>query len=120
MATLAVESDRLVLHLSSLERLGGLVGGDISVPLDAIRGVRVAPDPWQELRGMRAPGTGWPGLIALGHRRGGGGHDFAAVYHHRPAVVVELDGQRFDRLVVSCDDPEAVAAALSENLYAPQ
>jgi len=28
-------------------------------------------------------------------------------------VDVELEGQRFDRLVVACDDPEAVAAAIS-------
>ena len=113
MARLALEGDRIVLHLSRLERIGGMVGGDIAAPLDAVTAVRVASDPSRELRGMRAPGTGWPGVIALGHRRGNGVHDFAAVYHNRPAVVVELDGQRFDRLVVSCDDPEAVAAAIS-------
>jgi hypothetical protein len=112
MATLDVEGDRLVLRLSALERLGGMVGGDIDVPLSAVTAVRVAPDPSRELRGIRSPGTGWPGVIALGHRRGTGIHDFAAVYHNRPSVVVELEGQRYDRLVVSCDDPEAVAAGI--------
>jgi hypothetical protein len=112
MARLAVEGDRIVLHLSRLERIGGMVGGDIAAPLDAVTAVRVAPDPSRELRGIRSPGTGWPGVIALGHRRASGVHDFAAVYHNRPAVVVELNGQRFDRLVVSCDDPEAVAAGI--------
>ena len=114
MARLAVEGDRIVLHLSRLERIGGVIGGDIDAPLDAVTAVRVAPDPSRELRGIRAPGTGWPGVIALGHRRAKGVHDFAVVYHNRHAVVVELDGQRFDRLVVSCDDPEAVAAAISK------
>jgi len=112
MATLAVEGDRIVLHLSLLERIGGVVGGDIDAPLAAVTAVRVAPDPSRELRGIRSPGTGWPGVIALGHRRGSGVHDFAAVYHNRAAVVVELQGQRFDRLVVSCDEPQAVAAAI--------
>ena len=112
MARIAVEGDRVVVHLSALERLGGMVGGDISVPLSAVQAVRVAQDPWTELRGMRAPGTGWPGLIALGHRRGAAIHDFAAVYRHDPAVVVELAGERFDRLVISCDDPSAVAAEI--------
>ena len=112
MATLAVEGDRLVLHLSVLERIGGMVGGDIDMPLSAVTAVRVAPNPSKELRGVRSPGTGWPGVIALGHRRGKGVHDFAAVYRNRPSVVVELEGQRFDRLVVSCDDPEAVAAGI--------
>jgi hypothetical protein len=110
---LAVEDDRVVLHLSLLERIGGMVGGDIDVPRSAVTAVRVAADPSRELRGIRSPGTGWPGVIALGHRRGKGVHDFAAVYRNRPSIVVELRGQRFDRLVVSCDDPEAVAAAIS-------
>ena len=113
MARLAVQGDRIVLHLSRLERIGGMIGGDIAAPLDAVAAVRVASNPSPELRGIRSPGTGWPGVIALGHRRAKGVHDFAAVYHNRPAVVIELDGQRFDRLVVSCDDPEAVAAEIS-------
>jgi hypothetical protein len=113
MARLALEGDRVVLHLSVLERIGGMIGGDIDVPRSAVTAVRVAPDPSRELRGIRSPGTGWPGVIALGHRRAKGVHDFAAVYRNRPSVVVELEGQRFDRLVVSCDDPEAVAAAIT-------
>ena len=41
---------------------------------------------------MRAPGTGWPGVIAVGTRRGSFGKDFAAVHGKGPAVVVELAG----------------------------
>jgi hypothetical protein len=37
----------------------------------------------------------------------------AAVFAKCANRVVDLDGQRFDRLVVSCDDPEAVAAEIS-------
>jgi len=112
MARIGVEGDRVFVRLSGLERLGALVGGDISVPLGSVRAVSVAPDPWRALRGIRAPGTGWPGLIALGHRRGGGIHDFAAVYRRTPAVVVDLAGERFDRLVVSSADAEGVAAGI--------
>jgi hypothetical protein len=112
MARIAVEGDRVVVRLSGLERLGALVGGDISVPLSSVRAVSVASDPWKALRGMRAPGTGWPGVIALGHRRGGGIHDFAAVYRHTPAVVLDLVGERFDRLVVSSGDAEGLAAEI--------
>ena len=43
-----------------------------------------------ELRGLRAPGTGIPGVIALGTWRSKGAKDFAAVYRGGPAVVVEL------------------------------
>jgi len=110
MAELRVDGTELVVALSELERLGAF-RGDIRVPLTAVRAVRVADEPRPELRGVRAPGTGIPGIIALGARRGEG-HDFAAVYHDRPAVVIELEGATFDRLVISVDNPDATAAAI--------
>jgi hypothetical protein len=110
MAELRIEGEELVVELSELERLGAF-HGDIRTPLTSVREVRVAEDPRPELRGMRAPGTGIPGVIALGSRRGEG-HDFAAVYHNRPAVVVELEDAEFDRLVITVPDPQATAAAV--------
>lgn len=110
MAELRVEGGELVVAMSELEKLGAF-RGDVRLPLTALRAVRVAEDPRQELRGIRAPGTGIPGIIALGARRGEG-HDFAAVYHDRPAVVVDLEGATFDRLVISVDNPEATASAI--------
>ena len=110
MAELHVRGNELVVELSELEKLGAL-HRDVHVPLAGVRTVRVAEDPWPELRGIRAPGTGVPGLIALGSRRGAG-HDFTAVYEHRPAVVVELEGADFDRLVISASDAGATAAVI--------
>lgn len=100
MAEFAITGARLVVRLSALEKLGGF-HADIEVPLRLVRDVSVAEDPWTALRGIRAPGTGLPGVIALGTRLGSGTTDFAAVYHHTPAVVVETTGGDFDRLVVS-------------------
>jgi len=65
------------------------------------------------LRGIRAPGTGIPGVIALGTRRFDGGKDFAAVRGDRSTVRVDLgDGSPFGRLVVSVDDPDSTVAAI--------
>lgn len=112
MATLAVQDGRIVVRLSGLERLGGLVRDDPSAPLASVRDIRTTDDPWSELRGIRAPGTGIPRVIALGHRRGRGIHDFAAVYRSQPAVVVDLDGPAWTRFVVSTTDPAALVAEL--------
>lgn len=101
----------VVLHLSTLERLGAL-HGDVVIPRPSIRSARVAANPWSELRGLRAPGTGWPGRIALGTWRGRFGRDFFAVFGREPAVVLELRDQRFARVVVSVPDPGAIVAAL--------
>jgi hypothetical protein len=115
MARLDVAGDELILHLSGLERLGGFVRGDAHIPLKSVRGARAVEDPWQELRGIRSPGTGFPGLIALGTRRFGGGKDFAAVYGRKPGVVVDLVGVDFARLIVSTPHAEAVAAEIERN-----
>jgi hypothetical protein len=48
----------------------------------------------------------------LGTTRGRGWKDFNAVYRRRPVVVVDLWGQEFARLVVTCDEAPAVAARL--------
>ena len=61
---------------------------------------------------MRAPGTGVPNVIAVGTRRGGFGKDFAAVHGKGPAVVVELTGSEFDRLIVTSEDATALAEAI--------
>jgi hypothetical protein len=113
MATLAVDGSDLVVQLNALEKLGAL-RGNVRVPLSSVRAVRVSDAAWSELRGIRAPGTGLPGVISLCTRRGPGIHDFAAVYGQRPAVVVELTGGPFDRLVVSCADTAGASDRAAE------
>ena len=103
MATLEVNGNDLVVRLRPLEKLGA-IHGDVRVPLKTVTAVRMTTEPWSELRGVRAPGTGLPGVIALCTLRGSGVKDFAAVYRHGPAVVVETDGGPFNRLVISCAD----------------
>ena len=112
LATIAVDGSDLVVRLSSLEKIGALLG-NIRLPLASVRVMRVSNTPWSELRGIRAPGTGVPGLISLCTRRGPGVHDFAAVYGRRPALVVEMTGVSFDRLVVSCAEAAARAADIT-------
>ncbi len=84
MARLMREDRDLVLRLSPIEKLGGL-HGDIRVPLEAVQDVSVRRQPFGELRGIRAPGTGLPRRIALGTWRYRGGKDFAALYRGSPA-----------------------------------
>ena len=111
VARLNVEGGQLVLDLTGLEKLEGF-HDDIRVPVSCVREVRWTGDPWSELRGMRAPGTGLPGVVMVGTRRGGGYKDFAAVHRKGPAVVVELEGAEFDRLVVTEDDAAGAAPRL--------
>ncbi len=109
MAELSIDGDELVIGLSRWEQLGAL-RGDLRVPVSAIAGVREVAAASRELRGFRAPGTGWPGRIALGTWRGRFGKDFVATYRREPGVVIELQGQPFSRLIISGDVPSALLA----------
>ena len=113
MAELLVEGDELVLHMTTLEKAEGF-HGDIRVPLSSVRAVRTEPSAWHGavLRGLRAPGTGMPKVVAVGTRRGDFGKDFAAVHGTGPAVVVDMAGAEYHRFVVTADDAGAVAARL--------
>jgi hypothetical protein len=112
MATLTCDGGELVLQLAPLERLGAF-HGDIRVPLAAVERVEISADPWHgAVRGLRAPGTGLPGVIALGTWRRRGSRDFVALRGRRPAVVVTLRDAPFGRLIVSDDDAEALAAQI--------
>ena len=113
MADLRAEDGELVLHLGAMEKAEGF-HGDIRVPLSAVTAVRVVDDAWPELRGIRAPGTGLPDVIAVGTRRGNFGKDFAAVHGKGPAVVVDLTGAEYGRLVVSADDAAAMASSVRD------
>ena len=101
-----------MVHLRAIEKAEG-AHGDIRVPLSAVTAVRSVDDPWPELRGIRAPGTGLPNVIALGTRRGKFGKDFAAVHGKGPAVVVELEGADYSRLVVTAADAAARASLIA-------
>lgn len=113
MAEVSIEGDQVVLHLSPLEKLEG-IHGDLRAPLASVRGVEVLDDAMGEVHGLRAPGTGVPGLVAVGTYLDQGTKTFAAVHHDtRRGVRVSLDGGGYDEWIVGCADPEGVAAGLS-------
>jgi hypothetical protein len=116
MATLVVDGGDLVVRLSPIEKLGAF-RGDVRVPLTAIRFVSIEPRPWHELRKWRAvrirPGTGIPGLAALGVLGFGADKAFAAVYGKRPAARIDLDTTaHFGHLLITVPDPEASMALI--------
>lgn len=104
-----VDSD-LVLELSLLERLGAF-HSSLRVPKSSLISIHQIPNPWGSpggLQGIRAPGTGFPGLIMLGTLRSKVGKDFAAVYGCGSARVYEFSHGQFRRWIVS--DPRTLKA----------
>ena len=116
MASLRVEDGDIAVQLSALEMLGALRWSSVRASLAAVTAIRSSRNPWRELRGIRAPGTGIPRVISLCTARGKFGRDFNAVYVGGGAVVVELAGAEWSRFVVSTRNPERVAEELRHRL----
>lgn len=114
MATLTFTPDTVHVRLSLVEKILGLLR-DHSYPLAAVSAVRVEQNGLEAVRGLRAPGLGLPGLRMIGTWRGRG-RSLVSVRRREPAVVVELVGQRHDRLVIGSADAARLATELRERL----
>ena len=112
MAKLLVNDDVVTVSLSAVEKAEAL-HVDVSVPRSAVASARVVPDGLDEVHGLRMPGTGLPGVIMVGTWRDKERVTFAVCHGRRPAVVLELTGQHYDRFVVTVENPGEVAAALA-------
>jgi hypothetical protein len=111
MAKLLVTDDVVTVSLSATEKAEAL-HGDVLVPRTSAVSARVVPDGTDEVRGMRMPGTGLPGVIMAGTWRDRGQVTFAVCHGRRPAVVLDLTSQRYDRIVVTVENPDEVVAGL--------
>jgi len=112
MAKLLIDDDAVTVSLSAAEKAEAL-HSDVVVPRAAIVGARAVPDGMEEIHGLRMPGTGLPGVIMVGTWRDKGRVTFAVCHGRRPAIVIDLTGQPYDRIVATIDDPGEAAASLT-------
>jgi hypothetical protein len=112
---LKVVGDRLTYELSALEKVGALASSP-SADIANLNSVTREENPWSTrvLRGIRAPGTGFPYVIMLGtmwHRKG---RDFCVVYKKRPVLILEFKNEKFKRWVIPATDQNVqIAEGLS-------
>jgi hypothetical protein len=115
VAEIAFDDGNVVVHLGVWEQLGAF-HKTLRIPFGHVSAVWTSATPRHELRGLRAPGTGLPGAVLLGTWRTRNTKDFAAIYRNRPALIVELHDDEFDRVVVSVEDPADVMERLTLEL----
>lgn len=111
MANLLIDDHAVTVSLSAIEKAEAL-HGDVVVPRAAIVGVRMVQDGMEEIHGLKTSGTGLSGVIKAGTWRGNGGSIFAVCHGRRPAVVLDLTGQPYDRIVVTVEHPDEALASL--------
>ncbi len=115
MVHVSVHGDRVHLDVERWDKLWAL-RSSLEVPLAHVREVRADPDAargWWH--GFRMAGTHVPGLLTAGNfYQAGEGW----VHDPERTIVLELDDERYRRLVIEVADPPAVVAHLQAQLQA--
>jgi hypothetical protein len=110
VARLLIDDRAVTVSLSVMEKLEAL-HGNLTVPRTSVIGARGVPDGMAELRGTSI-GTGLPGVAMVGTVRNSDSVTFAVCHGRRPAVVLDLAGQSYDRIVITVDNPDEIVSRL--------
>ncbi len=111
MANLVINHDTVTVQMSLAEKAEAL-HRDLTVPRSAITGVKVVTDGLNEVHGLKMPGSGIPGVIMVGTWISREGNTFAVCHGSGRAIVIELSGQNYDRIVMTVDNPEELMSRL--------
>lgn len=112
MAQVTIDHDTLVVTLRGLDPLFAFTRR-LTVPLAHVQRVALDRTVARRLwKGIRAPGTSVPWVLAAGTFLDGRQRVFWAVHFLQPALVIDLVHERYDRLIVGVADPAAVVQQL--------
>lgn len=108
MAKVKVIGENLILELSLLEKIGAFHKSP-QVPITAVTKIEFVEKLWSNevLRGLRAPGTGFPFVVLLGTMRGRKYRDFTAIKGRQAGVVISLKEGPFKRWIFTLEQPKS-------------
>ncbi len=116
MVEIRIEGDRAVFEVEGWDKLWSL-RSRLEIPLAHIRGARWDPEPamgW--FQGLKLAGTDIPHLFRAGPFYQDGGLVFWDVAHPERTVAIDLDHERYEKLVVEVADPAATVDLITRSL----
>jgi hypothetical protein len=112
MVDISIDDSHLHLRVRGVHQLFTLKRR-ISVRLENIVRVFFDADTFNNLHvGFRLPGTHIPGVLVAGTFFHRGRRDFWDVTDKEKAVIIELENEKYDRLIVEVADPLEVVALI--------
>jgi hypothetical protein len=116
VAEIEITADALIVHVTGADRIFALKS-QLAVPL---KHVLAAARDEQEARewyhGLRLPGTEVPGVITAGTFYEHGERVFWDVHRPERAIALSLRDERYTKLVVEVEDPDATITAFEAAL----
>src|ERR687895_1273934 len=114
MAEVEIAQDALIVHLEGMDRLFAL-RSRLEVPLSHVAGAEVDPEvARRRWHGIMERGIWVPGPITAGTYYQEGELVFWDVHDPEKTVVIHLKDERYRRLVIEVEDPEATVAQVNE------
>ena len=105
MVSVSIHRDRAHFEVEGWDKLWALKSS-LEIPLAHIRSARVDPEPargWWH--GLRFPGTQVPGVLTAGTFYQSEGAVFFDVHDPERTIVIELEDERYKRLVIEVERP---------------
>ena len=109
MVEVTIEGDRAAFEVEGWDKLWSL-RSRLEIPLAHIKGALIDFQPamgW--FQGLKVAGTDFPNVFRAGTFFQDGGFVFWDVHHPEKTIVVELEHERFNKLVIEVDDPDSTA-----------
>jgi hypothetical protein len=107
-----ITGDHLVIEPVGLNKIWSLTRR-LQIPLEHIRGATYDPGMRNEPKGQRGPGLRLPGKLA-GTFHANNENQFWNISGYDRAIVITLDpAERFDRLVITVDDPHEIVQVIN-------
>jgi hypothetical protein len=114
MTKIEIEGSELVVRITGLDRLWSLKS-ELRIPLAHVAGAeRDAEEAAKWYHGLRAPGTNIPGVIVAGTFYANEGRVFWNVHRAANAIAIGLHDEKYVKLVVEVEDPNATIKLIQE------
>jgi hypothetical protein len=124
MTNVEIQDDQLVARIQGLDQVLAL-SSELRVPLTHVRGAAVSPPEvrrrWRNPLRVKILATDLPYVVMAGSFIFlDGEHAFWDVHNPDRTIVVELDHERFAKLVLEVEDPQATVAAINAAIAGDQ
>jgi hypothetical protein len=113
MAQVTVDGTDLVVEIEGLDRLWAFKNR-LTIPLANVRGATADPGIAADPKGWRGPGTSVPGVITAGTFHHDGERIFWDIHNPAKAVVIELNDERYARLIIEVENPADTVALVEK------
>jgi hypothetical protein len=119
VGTVTIEDDNLVFELHGVDEFLS-IKRSISIPLQHVVSVSTERVPWQPFKQMKIAGTSLPGVVKDGRFLSSNGIMFFEMHDPDKCVTVNLDHERYKKIVFEVEDKEATAKQINEALKSKQ